>query len=239
MKDRRQFPESCGFTRLELLALLGALGLLTTVVLPALAGTRRGSDRAACVNNLRQIGRAYQVWASDHNDDAPHYLPISQGGIMQHPLAGNAWFQFSWISNELATPRILACPSDPTKLVARDFSRSADGGFLNAGYCNNAVSYFVGLHAIRFVPGSFLTGDRNVQTYGSVACSAVSFGAFMGRLSPLDPFWTNNLHGLWGNLLTYDGQVRTVSNQTMTDLYPKARDPGMSPTDFSTHFLMP
>ncbi len=238
MKSREYPPPHRAFTRIELLLLLATSVLLATVVLPALAGTRRGTDLAGCVNNLRQIGRAYQVWASEHNDDAPYYLPMSQGGIQMHVLSGNAWFQFSWISNELATPRILACPSDFQKRPAQDFGSSSQGGFLNTGYRNNAVSYFVCPHGIRFVPGSFLSGDRNVRVDSQSSCSAINGNAYSVHLGWLfSPFWTNNLHGLWGNILTYDGQVRTVSNQTVTNLFPAARDPHKS--DDFTHLLMP
>jgi len=191
------------------------------------------------VNNLRQIGRAYQVWASEHNDDPPYRVFMTDGGIQNHPLSGNAWFQFSWISNELDTPRILACPSDVTKVVARDFGGFSDGGFVSTGYRNNAVSYFVSPHGIRFLPGSFLSGDRNVRVEGLSTCSAISSGAYLLHLGPAGiPFWTNNLHGVWGNILTYDGQVRTVSNQTVTNLFPAARDPSKG-TDDTTHFVMP
>jgi hypothetical protein len=214
------------------------LALLAALVLPGMAGTRRGTDLAACVNNLRQIGRAYQVWASEHNDDAPYFLSMAMGGIQQHPLSANAWFQFSWVSNQLVTPRVLACPSDTTRLVARDFGGSADGGFVSTGYRNNAVSYFVSPHGMRFQPGSFLSGDRNVRVGPLSGCSAISGAAYSVRLGSEPRFsWTNNLHGFWGTILTYDGQVRTVSNQTVTNLFPAAIDPSKS--DDLTHLVMP
>ena len=55
------------FTRLELVVVLAVLCLLAAVTWPALAVTAARSERATCVNNLRQIGRAYQIWGSDHD----------------------------------------------------------------------------------------------------------------------------------------------------------------------------
>jgi prepilin-type processing-associated H-X9-DG protein len=234
MKTGNQTSSGQAFTRLELLAALIALALLASVVLPALAGTRRGTDLAGCVNNLRQIGRAFQLWGNDHNDDWPCRVSMSEGGILMHPLLGNTWFHFSWMSNGLATPRVLACPSDFGKRPARDFGNSADGGFVNSGYRNNAVSYFVGSDASRFLPRSFLCGDRNVRIEGYAACSAgLNNAAYVTTRPPRLPFWTNNLHGLWGNILFYDGQVQSALDQNMPGLLPTADDAG------SLHLVMP
>ncbi|MBI5386003.1 MAG: hypothetical protein HZA90_15110 [Verrucomicrobia bacterium] len=205
------------FTRVEALACLSVVAILAALAAPTLAGLRPRSDSAACVNNLRQIGRAYQIWGHDHNDDPPYRVAMSEGGIQAHPLAGNTWFQFSWVSNELATPRVLACPSDLQKRVAKDFGISADGGFLNSGFRNNAVSYWVGSDAVRFVPASLVCGDRNVKVAGYGYCSAGISDAGTILMRPMaGSVWTNNLHGLWGNVLRYDGQVRTLSNWNLT-----------------------
>jgi len=53
---------SKGFTRLELVAVIAGLALLCMVALPLYAATRGDSERAACLNNLRQLGRAVQMW---------------------------------------------------------------------------------------------------------------------------------------------------------------------------------
>jgi type II secretory pathway pseudopilin PulG len=234
MKPRNQALSEPAFTRLELLAVLTALVLLASVVLPTLGGTRRGNDLANCVNNLRQIGRAYQLWGNDHNDDWPCRVRMAEGGILMHALVGNTWFQFSSISNELATPQVLVCPTDQEKRVAKDFGNSADGGFVNAGYRNNAVSYFVGSDASRFLPRSFLCGDRNVRIDGYAACSAgMNNAAYVVTRPPSRPFWTNHFHGEWGNILLYNGEVRTLSNQSISNLLRTADDAG------ALHLVMP
>jgi len=219
MQLQKQTAPPEAFARHEVLAILAVLTLLATIIMPALAGSRRSTDGAACANNLRQIGHAYQLWGADHNDDPPYWVPVAQGGVRWDSLAGNAWFQFAAISNQLATPRVLACPSDVQKRVARDFGVSADGGFLSTGYRNNAVSYWINMHSVRFYPGKLLCGDRNLRVdyftgcaigiYNVAAIRNPSFGSVM---------WTNNLHGLWGNLLAYDGQVYAAANyQVLTN----------------------
>src|SRR5512145_78337 len=124
------------FTRLDLLALVGAIGLLACLTLPGLATTRSRSERIVCLNNLRQIGVACQTWANAHGDRNVWIVPHGEGGTRGFPngLGNNSWFQFSYMSNELATSQVLACPSDGTMRAARDFSTSPDGGFLHATY---------------------------------------------------------------------------------------------------------
>src|SRR5213075_1294029 len=109
---------------------------------PALANGHPRSDRLVCANNLRRIYVAMQQWGNDHNDRVPFAVPVSEGGTRLHPLAANVWLHFSWISNELGTATVLACPSD-NGTVARDFSASPESGYLNPNFRGNATSYFL------------------------------------------------------------------------------------------------
>src|SRR5881397_3754938 len=138
----RPSPDGGAFTRLELVALLAALFLLALVVLPVLGGGKAKSQVAVCVNNLRLIGRAILTWDTEHGDTDPWRWPRSPE-ILASGIFNNAWYEYLLMSNELATARILVCPSD-TRRPARDFTFSPDGGFLNAAYRNQSVSYFLG-----------------------------------------------------------------------------------------------
>ena len=110
---------SSAFTRLELLAVLAALALLALCTWPALAGSRGDAHRAGCFSNLRQIGQGAQRWAMDHTERIPWLTPVADGGTFTNTLRVSAvWLEMLTFSNELASPRLLACPADEGVKVA-------------------------------------------------------------------------------------------------------------------------
>lgn len=60
------------FTLMELLVVMAVLGVLATLLVPALAAGRARARAAACASNLRQIGVALQVYSDDNEGDFPH-----------------------------------------------------------------------------------------------------------------------------------------------------------------------
>lgn len=198
-----------GFTFTELLVTLGTIGLLMVAVLPLLASNRTSSDRAVCQSNLRQIGRAFNMWADDHRGRYPYETLVAEGGVSDHPIANNAWYQFLSLSEELGSPRVLVCPTDREKFPAKNWSNDPSGGFNHPGQRNRSVSYLVGL-STQHSPRGFLSSDRNVQ-HTSIAAGCFG-GPIYSGIPQLDwqaPTlnWTDRLHNRTGNILVTDGSV--------------------------------
>jgi prepilin-type N-terminal cleavage/methylation domain-containing protein len=59
------------FTLVELLVVIAIIGILASLLLPALARARSKSQRIACVSNLRQIGYAFNLLLMDNHDRFP------------------------------------------------------------------------------------------------------------------------------------------------------------------------
>jgi len=60
-----------GFTLIELLVVIAIIAILAALLLPALTSARTRSQRAACVNNLKQMGTALFIYGSDSGDRIP------------------------------------------------------------------------------------------------------------------------------------------------------------------------
>lgn len=56
-----------GFTLIELLVVVAIIAILASLLLPALAKAKAKAQAAACLNNLRSLQTAWQIYADDHD----------------------------------------------------------------------------------------------------------------------------------------------------------------------------
>jgi prepilin-type N-terminal cleavage/methylation domain-containing protein/prepilin-type processing-associated H-X9-DG protein len=200
MQPRFSNQRNSALTLIEVLVVIAILAFVTFLYLPSFLDRPHPAHRINCVNNLKEIGLAYKLWAGDNNDKFPMQVSITDtngGGAMELAATGNVVATFQIMSNELSTPRLLYCTADKDHTWATNFT---------TGFSAKNISYFVGVDADQAHPQMLLSGDDNFQIGGVPVKSG-----FLQLSTNTPIFWTAARHKHAGNIGYADGSVQQVT----------------------------
>lgn len=146
--------ERCGFSLIELLVVIGILGVLIALLLPAVQAAREAARRTGCSANMRQMGIAVLAYHDVHA-----HLPPGSSAQRSHRIAWSAlvlpyleqphvWSQldvnqpYNSPGNQIAAStvlRVYLCPSTARRDEDRVAGRSGPLGAIDYGGMFGAI----------------------------------------------------------------------------------------------------
>jgi prepilin-type N-terminal cleavage/methylation domain-containing protein len=132
-----------GLTLIEVLVVIGLIGLLMALLLPSLAAARQQARRVGCASGLRAVGHAFNLYKSElgRYPTPGDRDPAKMFGPFWHPgdpkpgrpvtqLANIADLAEALVSASLGDPRTFYCPSslENDRYAPKPYARTSWGG---------------------------------------------------------------------------------------------------------------
>ena len=209
-----------GFTLIELLVVISVIGILASLLLPALSGAKEKGRQTYCLNNLKQLQTGWLMYLNDNADALPlnkisgPAMSIDAESTADSWVIGNAQLhgtpaniQSGSIFRYVGGLGVYHCPSDRSKIRNSKLPR-------NRSY---SLSSYLGAE-----------GPDNVQDFGELKSTSTVFafidehessindGAFQIPRSPVDT-WGDlpaDRHRQGANLSFTDGHCEFIKWRT-------------------------
>lgn len=121
----RKMKSSHAFTLIELLVVISIIALLLSILTPTLGKVRMKAQQIACMNNLRQINLAFDLYMQAHNDIYPcmEEDPVSKDPYLCLWM-GRGWRPliepYIGVNIDANNPSVLLCPVDKKSVELYD-----------------------------------------------------------------------------------------------------------------------
>jgi len=225
---KKIFSKPHGFTLIELLVVIAIIAILAMLLLPALEKARENARKAVCMNDLKQLLLAVNLYVNDYDEYFPAFWPghSTMAGTTFRPC----WTGLLW-PKYIKNPETFVCPSPKLNWaffpcdVHNVSSVTLGGGFcptIPAGYGPYAYNFYCESCGKAGGKGYKLA---DIKRPSKVILFCDSIGALFSDLTlcgSLPELW---LHNGTRNFAFVDGHVESLSVNSLGDLEQYVSNP--------------
>ena len=213
-----------GFTLVELLVVIAIIAILAAILFPVFARAKSKAVQTSCLNNLKQIGLAMSMYATDYENRLPDPGP----GNTFAPTDLNIWPWRDSIYPFLSNTNLLVCPGNPYGWGPPVIDKSWGGTFYNmygtygmnlniGSWTNTAILNNTAELLLVCDSGAMPFVDYNLDRrqwhtqYGDIYFPPVPKGVHSGSGNS-----TDGLYGGMCNVLFVDGHVKARTEKELS-----------------------